>query len=569
MDPASVHVPLPAAFAAVVVATCALVYASARATTAAHEAAVPIARHLPEQAAPGWSGSLRTDARLFVDGRVRCIDPATGYIIDELDADTPESISAKVGAAEAAQATFTRSSWALRRRLLRTMHRWLLDDMAGLARIACRDTGKTIVDAAFGELLTTAAKLEWTIANGERVLRSETRPGNILLAHKRCRVVHEPLGVVAACVSWNYPVHNMLGPVISALFAGNAVVIKCSEHVAWSSQHMLAGVRECLGACGLARDLVQLVVCAPEHAEALTRDARLAHITFIGSDAIGRRVAHAAADELTPVTLELGGKDPAVILPGTDITFFASMFMRACFQSVGQNCIGIERFIVSRGQRDALISAVQPRIEALQCGSFLDDTRFGRGTDAPDTTRVDCGAMITDARFDSLEHLVADAVARGAKLICGGARLAHERWPRGCYFAPTLLADVTHDMPIAQEEVFAPIFLIMTYDTEREAVAIANATRFGLGASVFGPRRDSCRAVARALKCGMVNINECVPANELWRVVPEPGAAVRRRQAQWLRPFRRPRGLARHDAAQGGHRGPPVWHCPDKYSGCS
>ena len=168
----------------------------------------------------------------------------------------------------------------------------------------------------------------------------------MLLAHKRCTVYHEPLGVVAACVSWNYPVHNMLGPIISSVFAGNAVVIKCSEHVVWSSKQVLEGVYRCLDACGAPRDIVQLVACGPMAVEALTRDAHLAHITFIGSDAVGRRVAEAAAPQLTPTTLELGGKDPALILPGTDLSFFASMFMRACFQAMGQNCIGIERFLV-------------------------------------------------------------------------------------------------------------------------------------------------------------------------------------------------------------------------------
>lgn len=163
------------------------------------------------------------------------------------------------------------------------------------------------------------------MSEGERVLRPERRSGNLLLAHKQCTVVHEPLGVVAACVSWNYPVHNMLGPVISALFAGNAIVVKCSEQVAWTSQHMLNGVCRCLDACGAPSDLVQVVACGPASVEALTRDPRLAHITFIGSDAVGRLVAAAAAPQLTATTLELGGKDPAVLLPGTSISFFASM----------------------------------------------------------------------------------------------------------------------------------------------------------------------------------------------------------------------------------------------------
>lgn len=467
-----------------------------------------IERVYPEAAQPGWKGTLRADPAPppVAHGQVFCYDPATGYVLDQFPSDTPETIYAKVTQAAAAQRTWRASSWEERRQLLRTIHAWVLRDMEMIARIACRDTGKTAIDAAFGELLTTCAKLQWTIANGERVLRPEQRSGNLLLAHKRCTVVHEPLGVVAACVSWNYPVHNMLGPVISALFAGNAIVIKCSEHVAWTSRHILAAVRRCLAACGFPEDLVQVVVCAPEHAESLTRDARLAHITFIGSDLVGRKVALAAAPQLTATTLELGGKDPAVILPGTNLAFFASMFLRACFQAMGQNCIGIERFIVPRSMADELVGVVSDRIAALRCGSTLDETRFGLASEREDA--VDCGAMISDARFGQLEALIQDAVAHGATLVHGGRRLAHPRWPLGHYFAPTLLTNVTPDMKIANEELFAPVFLIMVYDTVDEAVRIANGTPFGLGSSVFGPERGLCLDVASQLECGMVNIND-------------------------------------------------------------
>ncbi|WFD02291.1 Meiotic Sister-Chromatid recombination aldehyde dehydrogenase [Malassezia obtusa] len=474
------------------------------------ELPVPEIEHVnPPQARPEWKGAMRPDPSppVVANGKVHCIDPATGYVIDVLEADTPLTIHAKITAAVNAQHTFRSSTWVERRQFLHTLRAWVMRDMEILARIACRDTGKTAIDAAFGELLTTCAKLNWTLANGERILRPETRGGNLLLAHKRCTVIHEPLGVVAACVSWNYPVHNMLGPIISAVFAGNAIVVKCSEQVAWTSQQVILGVHRCLAACNLPQDLVQLVVCAPEHAESVTRDARLAHITFIGSDRVGRAVALAAAPQLTATTLELGGKDPAVILPGTNIAFFASMFLRACFQAMGQNCIGIERFLVPRELTDTLVEAVCERIGALQCGSTLDDTRFGTH-DSAQKDAVDCGAMISDARFAELESLIEDAVRHGAKLVHGGHRLRHPRWPLGYYFAPTLLTHVTPDMKIAQEELFAPVFLVMSYDTVSEAIALANGTPYGLGSSVFGPSRAECLAVAAQLDCGMVNIND-------------------------------------------------------------
>lgn len=468
-----------------------------------------IERVYPPEAQPGWAGALRDPRTPLVnDGAIHCYDPATGYVLGTALADSPDTIRTKIARAADAQRVWRGSSMAQRRLVLRTMHAWIQRDLEPIARIACRDTGKTAIDAAFGELLTTCAKLAWTLHHGERVLRPERRSGNLLLAHKTCTVVHEPLGVVAACVSWNYPVHNMLGPIISALFTGNAIVVKGSEHVAWSSQHMLEGVRRCLAACGAPTDVVQLVACGPDAVEALTRDPRIAHITFIGSDAVGRRVAAAAAPQLTPTTLELGGKDPAIVLPDTDLPFFASMFLRACFQAMGQNCIGIERFLVPRARINELVALVLPRIEALRAGSTLDDTRFGNREAPADS--VDVGAMISDARFDTLEALIREAVAQGAQLHTGGTRLAHTRWPLGHYFAPTLLSHVTPAMRIANEELFAPVFLIMSYDSVEEAVQIANGTPFGLGASVFGRSRTQCRSVAAQLECGMVNINEYV-----------------------------------------------------------
>ncbi|PKI84663.1 Msc7p [Malassezia vespertilionis] len=475
---------------------------------ARRERSVPIAPLDAPPAAPGWKGTFRdANALLFENGTVHCYDPATGYILGAFPADTPSTISDKIGRAAEAQAVWRRSTWRERREVLRTMQAWLMHDMESVVRVACRDTGKTMIDAAFGELLTTCSKLAWTIQHGERVLRTETRSGNLLMAHKRSTVVHEPLGVVAACVSWNYPVHNMLGPVISALFAGNAIVIKASEHVAWSSHLVLDAVRRCLRACGHAPELVQLVVCTPDDAALLTRDPRLAHITFIGSDAVGRKVAAAAAPQLTATTLELGGKDPAVILEGTDIAFFSSMLMRSCFQAMGQNCIGIERFLVHSALESKLLDAILPRIAALRCGSALDETRFGTLSTCNEDA-IDCGAMISDARFAHLEALVEEAVAQGATLHVGGRRIRHETWPLGHYFAPTLLSHVAPWMRIAQEEAFAPIFLVMRFDTREEAIALANGVPYGLGASVFGPRRAACMDVANALQCGMVNIND-------------------------------------------------------------
>lgn len=218
--------------------------------------------------------------------------------------------------------------------------KWIevLGSLQGLGRMAglIRFLDSTVVDAAFGEILTTCEKLRWVMAYGEEYLKPEARPfvvpphalpcvsrrtnssfpsnrTNMILAHKVSHVHYEPLGVVSACVSWNYPFHNLLGPIIAALFTGNAIVVKPSEQVAWSSTHYVEAVRKCLEACGHDPEVVQMVLCLPESAEALTGDTRIKHITFIGSEEVGKKVAIKGAQVGTPVLLELGGKVSGIV----------------------------------------------------------------------------------------------------------------------------------------------------------------------------------------------------------------------------------------------------------------
>ncbi|SNX85232.1 related to aldehyde dehydrogenase [Melanopsichium pennsylvanicum] len=480
------------------------------------ERGVSITVPAPVQVQPGWIGKILDKPHVRDSARpekIVCYDPATAYLIDEIDADTPATIADKISKAKAAQVKWATSTFAQRRKALRTMQKWVVHDAETIARVAARDTGKTAIDAAFGELLTTCSKLAWTISKGEKVLATETRPNNLLLMHKICEVHHVPMGVVAACVSWNYSAHNVIGPIIASIFAGNSIVVKASELVAWSATYFIHAIRQCLSASGCDPELVQLVTCWPDAAEALTQSEHIAHITFIGSEQIGRLVAKAATKELTPVTLELGGKDPAILLEDADLNYFASTFMRSCFQGAGQNCIGIERFIVDSSISDKLVSIVEPRIKALSLGSFMDDAPFGTSVNnksQKSQRRVDMGAMITDARFSRLEQLITEAVENGAKLVLGGKRYQHPLWKHGHYFTPTLLTNVTPKMAIANEELFAPIFLIIPFTSKNldNAITIANSTRYGLGSSIFGSTLSQCDYIAHRLEAGMVNIND-------------------------------------------------------------
>ncbi|KAL2007389.1 hypothetical protein VTN00DRAFT_8827 [Thermoascus crustaceus] len=460
---------------------------------------------LEDQARGQWS-SKKIMSYCPADGRV--LGEKTGGVKPE----TPEGIDRAVQAAKAAQVGWARTTFAERRKVLKTLLKYVLEHQDEIVTACCLDSGKTKVDASFGEILVTTEKLKWTIDHGEKALTAESRPTNLLMMYKKNTVRYEPLGVVSACVSWNYPFHNFISPVISAIFAGNGIVVKPSEQTAWSASFFLEIIRGALSSCGHSRDLVQSVVCLPEVADVLTSHPEVSQLTFIGSRPVAHKVCESAAKALTPVTVELGGKDPAVILddPTTvrDLPSIASILMRGVFQSAGQNCIGVERVIALPGVYDKLLEIVTPRIKALRLGSILVDSKPNPKDPSHKPLTPDVGAMISPNSFDRLESLIEDAVRQGARLICGGKRYNHPKHPHGHYFTPTLLADVTPSMRIAQVELFAPVFVIMRANSVSDAISIANSTQYALGASVFGFRQRDVEACVSGIKAGMVAVND-------------------------------------------------------------
>ncbi|KAL1888248.1 Meiotic Sister-Chromatid recombination aldehyde dehydrogenase [Ceratocystis pirilliformis] len=427
---------------------------------------------------------------------IQCYAPATAHFLGFINPSTSASIDRAIESATSAQKVWAKTTFRQRRAVMRTLLQHVLDNQEQICRIACLDSGKTMLDAQLGEIMVTAEKLSWTLKHGEAALTSSRRPTNLLLMYKRNEVRYEPLGVVSALVSWNYPFHNFIGPVISALFAGNSIVVKVSEQTAWSSMYFTNIVRGALVAHGHDPALVQTVACWPAAAGHLTSHPGIAHLTFIGSKPVCHQVAAAAAKSLTPLVAELGGKDPFIVTASAkrDLDRIVEIALRGTFQSAGQNCIGIERIIVVPELMEAFVSKVTPRVQALRLGP-----------------EADIGAMISDVSFTRLEGLVADAVLKGATLVTGGKRHVHPDYPKGHYFQPTLLVNVTPGMKIANEECFGPIMTVMsTHDSSAESIlAIANAPAFGLGASVFGKESDPVvQAVVDGVRSGNVAVND-------------------------------------------------------------
>lgn len=301
---------------------------------------------------------------------------------------------------------------------------------------------------------------------------------------------------------YSYPFHNLVSPIIASIFAGNAIIVKGSEATAWSSSYFTSIVTSALIACGHSPHIVQSVVCWPNVADHLTSHPDISHITFIGSRAVAHHVCASAAKTLTPVCVELGGKDPAVVLDdlsNSEVKRIASILIRGTFQSAGQNCIGIERVIVLPRLYDQFITHLTPLISALRPGSVLH---------ASSDTPVDIGASISSASFSNLERLIRDAVSQGARLLAGGKRYNHPDHPSGHYFTPTFIVDVTPSMEIAQTELFAPIFLMMRASNLDDAIRLANSSPYSLGASVYGAHKPSLERMVREIHAGMVAVND-------------------------------------------------------------
>ncbi|CAI4063589.1 hypothetical protein SKDZ_08G0830 [Saccharomyces kudriavzevii ZP591] len=465
----------------------------------------------PEPAQNNWKGKRSVSTSTWNPDEpnfIQCHCPATGQYLGSFPSKTTAEIDEMVSKAKRAQSTWGRSDFSRRLRVLASLHDYIINNQDLIARVACRDSGKTMLDASMGEILVTLEKIQWTIKYGQRALQTSRRPGptNFFMKwYKGAEIRYEPLSVISSIVSWNYPFHNLLGPIIAALFTGNAIVVKCSEQVVWSSEFFVELTRKCLEACEEDPNLVQLCYCLPptendDSANYFTSHPGFKHITFIGSQPVAHYILKCAAKSLTPVVVELGGKDAFIVLDSAkNLNALSSIIMRGTFQSSGQNCIGIERVIVSKENYGDLVKILNDRMTA---------NPLRQGSDIDHLESVDMGAMISDNRFDELEALVKDAVAKGARLLHGGSRFKHPKYPQGHYFQPTLLVDVTSEMKIAQNEVFGPILVMMKAKDTDHCVQLANSAPFGLGGSVFGSDIKECNYVANSLQTGNVAIND-------------------------------------------------------------
>ena len=422
--------------------------------------------------------------------RIACHDPATLEPLGEVAIHDADEVRRRVARARALQPRWAATSFAERRAVLRTLLSLIVERQDEICRLCVRDSGKTMVDAALGEVFPVCEKIRYVLAQGERDLSPEQRPSGFL-KHKAARVEYHPLGVVAVICPWNFPFHNIYCPAVPALFAGNAVIAKVSEHTSWSAEPLAALMREALERHGHEPDLLQLVTGYGAAGEALVRGG-VDKVFFTGSPENGVKVMAAASDSLTPVVLELGGKDPMIVCDDADLDHAVEQAMLGVFTACGQMCVGAERIYVFDAVYDDFVGRAVARAEALRQGPPLEGV-------------YDVGAMTMPRQLDILDALVADAVGKGARVLVGGKR---NTGLKGQFFEPTVLVDVDHSMRITQEEQFGPIMVVVRVKNEDDALAKAADCPYGLGSSVFTRDRARAERMARKIRAGMTVVND-------------------------------------------------------------
>jgi succinate-semialdehyde dehydrogenase/glutarate-semialdehyde dehydrogenase len=321
-------------------------------------------------------------------------------------------------------------------------------------------------------------------------LRDEPVPhGNLATKLKRGWLVREPHGVIGIISPWNYPFSIPATETLAALVAGNAVVLKPSE----STPLVALELASLLHAAGVPKGVFQVVIGAGPAGAALVRSA-IDKVVFTGSVATGKRIAAAAAEHLLPVVLELGGKDPMLVLDDADVDVASSAAVWGAFVNAGQACLSVERCYVHRSLYESFAKACAEKTKQLRVGSGMD-------------ADTDVGPMIHERQVRIVESHVEDARARGARVLAGGTRLPQLGVN---FFAPTVLADVTHEMRIMREETFGPVLPIMACGHDDEAVRLANDSEYGLAASVWTRDKKRGERLARRIHAGTVMVNDVI-----------------------------------------------------------
>ncbi|HWS48147.1 MAG TPA: NADP-dependent succinic semialdehyde dehydrogenase [Acidimicrobiia bacterium] len=415
---------------------------------------------------------------------IATINPATGETLKSFTALSDGEIETRLARAAEAFAGYRTTSFDQRAAWMRAAADTLDAECEPIARLMTTEMGKTL-GAARAEVQKCARGCRFYAEHAEAFLADEPVPGDAVGA-TRAYARYQPLGPVLAVMPWNFPLWQVFRFAAPALMAGNVGLLKHASNV---PQCALA-IEDVFARAGFPDDVFQTLLIGSEAVERVLRDPRVRAATLTGSTPAGRSVGRISGDAIKPVVLELGGSDPFVVMPSADLEKAAQVAVTARVQNNGQSCIAAKRFLVHVDVADAFEELFVARMRALHVGDPIDD-----GTDV--------GPLATEQGRADVEELVDDAARRGARVLCGGARLEGPGW----FYPPTVVADVTPDMRMYHEEVFGPVALLNRVRDTNEAITVANATVFGLGSNVWTRDPAEQERFVRDLEAGAVFVN--------------------------------------------------------------
>ncbi len=411
-------------------------------------------------------------------------NPAKNYeVVGAVSVSPSKEIKAKVAKARKATAGWKALGVKKRIEFLRPLYQLFLKRKKEIALLVTREIGKPITEAT-SDLDWDSDYFQDFLDHGATYLADEIpyqKNG------KSNRIVYEPLGVAAVIVPWNYPFGNALWGIVPNLIAGNVVVFKHSEECPLMGKM----IDEMMGSLHLPEGVFSQVYGGGDVGELLA-NSDIDLIWFTGSTAVGRKLYEIAGKKFIKGVMELGGSNPAVVFDDVDVDAIIGTLYTGRFMNCGQVCDATKRLIVHTSIYGALVKKLEDRLANVKIGD-------------PENAVTQLGSLVAKRQLELLEAQVGDAVARGAKVVVGGRRPVGLR---GAYYLPTILTNVKREMRVWKEEVFGPVLPIVTFQTEEEAVTLANDTPYGLGAQVFSKDVDRAIRVANKINAGCVDVNE-------------------------------------------------------------
>ncbi|PCJ87833.1 MAG: aldehyde dehydrogenase [Flavobacteriales bacterium] len=421
-------------------------------------------------------------------GAIDVLNPITLEKLYEIEETEQPKINEVYKRARAAQLTIAALSVKQRVKEVLKIRDYVIDNREKLITQLIKETGKSRTDAYTSELFEICDVIHVFAKKAPKVLADQKVPTPIVLMGKKSKIIYQPLGTILIIPPWNYPIYQGLIPSLLAFLAGNAVIVKPSEHTP------LKGLfEEMYEKSGFVKDAIQIVYGSGVTGQRLI-DKRPDKIHFTGSCRTGKKIMAQASQYLIPVDLELGGKDPSIIFDDVNMERTVNGVMWGGFTTAGQSCTSIERCYVQENIHDQFVKMIVDKTKKLRVST--------PDRNIEDPADCDVGCMTTDFQCTIIEEHIKDAVEKGAKVLCGGSR------PEGTrHFPPTIIVDANHDMKIMTEETFGPVIPIMKFTSEEEAIKLANDSPYGLSASVWSKDLQRCDRVARALVTGNVSIN--------------------------------------------------------------